>query len=151
MNPAILWLKATRICYIGEKMCLSAQKSGFFLTDGQKLAMIGRVIFPYAAVVELADTRDLKSLGSNTIPVRARSAAPDLQTLMYQGFAGFCFFEERFKIFAKSAIFRPVPSKMPSIFHDFSVRGVQNRSEITDKVHKNLKQKFFVCTNGRPF
>ena len=27
-------------------------------------------------MVELADTRDLKSLGSDTIPVRARSAAP---------------------------------------------------------------------------
>ena len=31
---------------------------------------------PFAAVVELADTRDLKSLGSNTVPVQARSAAP---------------------------------------------------------------------------
>ena len=30
----------------------------------------------YAAVVELADARDLKSLGRDTIPVRARSAAP---------------------------------------------------------------------------
>ena len=30
----------------------------------------------YAAVVELADTRDLKSLGSNTVPVQARSEAP---------------------------------------------------------------------------
>lgn len=32
----------------------------------------------YAGVVELADTRDLKSLGSNTVPVRARSPAPIL-------------------------------------------------------------------------
>ena len=32
----------------------------------------------YAGVVELADTRDLKSLGSNTVPVRARSLAPIL-------------------------------------------------------------------------
>ena len=31
---------------------------------------------PYAVVVELADTRDLKSLGSNTVPVQVRSAAP---------------------------------------------------------------------------
>ena len=31
---------------------------------------------PYAAVVESADTRDLKSLGSNTVPVQVRSAAP---------------------------------------------------------------------------
>ena len=29
-----------------------------------------------AGVVELVDTRDLKSLGSNTVPVRARSPAP---------------------------------------------------------------------------
>ena len=29
----------------------------------------------YAAVVELADTRDLKSLGSNIVPVQVRSAA----------------------------------------------------------------------------
>ena len=29
-----------------------------------------------AAVVEQADTRDLKSLGSDTVPVQVRSAAP---------------------------------------------------------------------------
>ena len=42
---------------------------GFFLIP---------LIFPilYAGVVELADTRDLKSLSSNTVPVRARSPAP---------------------------------------------------------------------------
>ncbi len=34
--------------------------------------------FPLAAVVELADTRDLKSLGSDTVPVRSRSAAPKI-------------------------------------------------------------------------
>ncbi len=32
-----------------------------------------------AAVVELADTRDLKSLGSNIVPVQVRSAAPALK------------------------------------------------------------------------
>ena len=30
----------------------------------------------FARVVELADTRDLKSLGSDTIPVQVRSRAP---------------------------------------------------------------------------
>ena len=30
----------------------------------------------FAGVVELVDTRDLKSLGSDTVPVRARSPAP---------------------------------------------------------------------------
>ena len=33
------------------------------------------VPFIFAAVVELADTRDLKSLGSNIVPVQVRSAA----------------------------------------------------------------------------
>ena len=31
--------------------------------------------FEYAAVVELADTRDLKSLGVKSVPVQVRSAA----------------------------------------------------------------------------
>lgn len=31
----------------------------------------------FAAVVESADTRDLKSLGSNIVPVQVRSAAPE--------------------------------------------------------------------------
>ncbi len=31
----------------------------------------------YAAVVELADTRDLKSLDGDIVPVRPRSAAPN--------------------------------------------------------------------------
>ena len=30
----------------------------------------------FSGVVELVDTRDLKSLGSDTVPVRARSPAP---------------------------------------------------------------------------
>lgn len=30
----------------------------------------------YARMVELVDTRDLKSLGSNTVPVQVRSPAP---------------------------------------------------------------------------
>ena len=30
----------------------------------------------YAAVVESADTKDLKSFGSDTVPVQVRSAAP---------------------------------------------------------------------------
>ena len=39
-----------------------------------------------AGVVELVDTRDLKSLGSNTVPVRARSPAPsDFKCHKYRG------------------------------------------------------------------
>ena len=33
--------------------------------------------FNHAAVVKLVDTRDLKSLGSDTVPVQVRSAAPN--------------------------------------------------------------------------
>ncbi len=47
------------------KSCHLDQKSG--------VNQIHRRIF--AAVVELADTRDLKSLGSNIVPVQVRSAA----------------------------------------------------------------------------
>ena len=35
----------------------------------------------FAAVVELADTRDLKSRGSNPVPVQVRSAAPNVSNL----------------------------------------------------------------------
>ena len=39
-----------------------------------------------AGVVELVDTRDLKSLGSDTVPVRARSPAPwDFKKTRYRG------------------------------------------------------------------
>ena len=41
----------------------------------------------FAGVVELVDTRDLKSLGSDTVPVRARPPAPSggLGSLKYRG------------------------------------------------------------------
>ena len=40
----------------------------------------------FAGVVELVDTRDLKSLGSDTVPVRARSPAPSgIKGLKYRG------------------------------------------------------------------
>ena len=38
----------------------------------------------YAAVVELADTRDLKSLDGNIVPVQVRSAAPNAD-MMFNG------------------------------------------------------------------
>ena len=49
----------------GSNPVTSTIKCGIYL--------ICRSIF--AAVVELADTRDLKSLGSNIVPVQVRSAA----------------------------------------------------------------------------
>ncbi len=41
----------------------------------------------FAGVVELVDTRDLKSLGSDTVPVRARPPAPSRfgMVLLYRG------------------------------------------------------------------
>ncbi len=48
----------------------------------------------YAAVVELADTRDLKSLGSNIVPVQVWSAAPIWnlsKPSIYVGLETFCF------------------------------------------------------------
>ena len=41
----------------------------------------------FAGVVELVDTRDLKSLGSDTVPVRARPPAPSRFgiVLLYRG------------------------------------------------------------------
>ena len=41
----------------------------------------------FAGVVELVDTRDLKSLGSDTVPVRARPPAPSgaMQSPIYRG------------------------------------------------------------------
>ena len=37
----------------------------------------------YAAVVELADTRDLKSLAGNSVPVQVRLAAPSKECRFY--------------------------------------------------------------------
>ena len=39
----------------------------------------------FAGVVELVDTRDLKSLGSDTVPVRARPPAPSRIRSKYRG------------------------------------------------------------------
>ena len=46
------------------------------VTSTRKSGISPMVVYrSYAAVVELADTRDLKSLGSNIVPVQVRSAA----------------------------------------------------------------------------
>ncbi len=41
-----------------------------------EICVVFYAMLMFAGVVELADTRDLKSLGSDTVPVRARSPAP---------------------------------------------------------------------------
>ena len=70
---------------------------GFFLIP---------LIFPilYAGVVELADTRDLKSLGLTTVPVQVRSAAPSLNSLNFftvkRTFGLFCFIDELNKYYS---------------------------------------------------
>ena len=46
------------------------------------LPLIRNFIIKYAPVVELADTRDLKSLDSDIVPVQVRLGAPELINLM---------------------------------------------------------------------
>ena len=54
----------------------------------------------FAAVVELADTRDLKSLGSDIVPVQVRSAAPikRQELRIFSEFLPFFFFHWRTRI-----------------------------------------------------
>ena len=49
-----------------------------FFLDNYVLTNIRKYvrIYPFAAVVKSADTKDLKSFGSNSVPVQVRSAAP---------------------------------------------------------------------------
>ena len=63
----------------GNSGCCCGKSAGeyaynAFFADGQFNTFSKKMT--KAGVVELADTRDLKSLGSNTVPVRARSPAP---------------------------------------------------------------------------
>lgn len=46
---------------------------GSDLTDRRK----NDIIYGHAAMVKLVDTKDLKSFGRDSVPVRARLAAPD--------------------------------------------------------------------------
>ena len=51
-----------------------------------EICVVFYAMLMFAGVVELADTRDLKSLGSDTVPVRARSPAPSgIKGLKYRG------------------------------------------------------------------
>ena len=47
-----------------------------YIRSGEAFFLSPLPTSPHAAVVELADTRDLKSLGGDLVPVRVRSAAP---------------------------------------------------------------------------
>lgn len=52
----------------------------------------------FAAVVKSADTKDLKSFGSNSVPVQVRSAAPLSKSRLLFVTVGFLHFSEKDKI-----------------------------------------------------
>lgn len=74
--------------------CAAAAKDGHCPLRKRVLPVI---ILVFAAVVELADTRDLKSRSGNRVPVRPRSAAPHMIRIRFpsgNGFGSFVFCTE---------------------------------------------------------
>ena len=54
-----------------------------YIRSGEAFFLSPLPTSPHAAVVEQADTRDLKSLGGDLVPVQVRSAAPDLYVFQF--------------------------------------------------------------------